>query len=394
MKILKITSGEWINASRDKRELSVLQELGAEVLVMAKGNQGDNFKKDNIDGYNVFRFSTRPLGNITFLNPINRFLSIFIWAYKVKKIKPDIISGHDLIPLLIGWLSNIGRRYKTKLVYDSHEFELMSLKHINKGKAHLLFIKKLELFLINRSVFSIMVNDSIADEVQRIHKIKERPIVVRNTPEHWKLNQVEIINTRKSLCKKLNVAEDVFFVMYHGSIVPSRGIEEVLEAVSRTEGTAAIILGSGDENYLQSLNKLTTSLSIRNRTLFLNEVPINELYKYIGASNCGVMTVRGMYSGKKVSYYYGLGNKFFENIQSLTPVICSDLPEFKRLISKYKIGLTVDPASIEDIAAGINLLKDDKMLYAEFKNNLKKAKDDLCWENEKTVLEKAYKMIM
>lgn len=394
MKVLKITSGTWHNASRDKRELSVLRELGADVAVMGKGEVGDNYKKDNVDGYDVFRFSTRPLGENSLLNPLNRILSLFIWAIKAKKFKADIITGHDLVPLLIGWLSNIGRKNKAKLVYDCHEFELMSLKHLSKSKAHYLFIEKLERFLINRSAFSIMVNDSIADEVQRIHKLQKRPIVVRNTPSYWKLNEHEIKETRKLLCEKLNVSDDVFLVMYHGTIVPTRGVEEVLEAVSNTKGTAAVILGSGDENYLQSLKKYTASLSIENRTLFLNAVPINELYKFIGASNCGMMTVRGMYLGRKVSYYYGLGNKFFENIQSLTPVICSDLPEFKRLITQYNIGLTVDPTSTEDISASIDLLKNDKTFYAELKNNLKKAKEDLCWENEKHVLKDAYKQIM
>lgn len=394
MRVLKITSGEWINASRDKRELTVLKEMGADVSVMAKGKPGDNFLKDNVDGFDVFRFSTRPLGSVRFLNPLNRFLSLFIWAYKAKKFKADIISGHDLFPLFIAWLSNIGRKSKAKLVYDSHEFELMSLKHLNKGKIHLCFIKKLEKFLINRSAFSIMVNDSIADEVQKIHKLKDRPIVVRSTPNNWVLNHDEISSKRELLCNQLNVSKDTFLLMYHGAIDASRGIEKILDSVSRTERTAAIVLGNGNFDYKQSLKEYSASLGIQNRTLFLEAVPLKELYKYVGAVDCGIVLVSGIQSGKKISYYYGLGNKFFENIQSLTPIISSNIPEQSKLIEHYNIGLVVDPDNMEEIITSINLMKDDKELYSKFKNNLKIAKEDLCWENEMTVLEKAYKMIM
>ena len=41
---------------------------------------------------------------------------------------------------------------------------------------------------MKRCAFSIMVNDSIADEVQQIHKLKERPIVVRSTPNNWQID--------------------------------------------------------------------------------------------------------------------------------------------------------------------------------------------------------------
>lgn len=60
-------------------------------------------------------------------------------------------------------------------------------------------IKYLERFLIKRCAFSIMVNDSIADEVQKIHKLKQRPIVVRSTPEKWTVDPEETKKKRREL---------------------------------------------------------------------------------------------------------------------------------------------------------------------------------------------------
>ena len=93
------------------------------------------------------------------------------------------------------------------------------------------------------------------------------------------------------------------------------------------------------------------------------------------------------------SYYYSLPNKLFENIQSLTPVICSDFPEMRRIIKKYNIGLTCDPQDISEIARCILLLKEDKKLYEKLEENLKLAKKELCWEEEKKILQEALKKL-
>lgn len=193
--VLKIAANSWENASRDVRELSVVKELGADVLVMAKGEKTG--VQEVVRGIPVYRMSTRPLGRYV-PNGINRIISIFTWTCQVKKWRPDVISGHDLIPLFIGWLSSCLQKKedRPRLVYDSHEFTIYAGK---KSKLQMLCVKYLERFLIKRCAFTIEVNDLIADEVQRIHKLKERPVVVRNIPERWDVDPEVCQETRKKL---------------------------------------------------------------------------------------------------------------------------------------------------------------------------------------------------
>lgn len=193
--VLKIAANTWENASRDIRELSVVQELGADVLVMAKGDKSGIQEK--VRGFSVYRMSTRPLGKY-FPKGINRIVSVFTWAYQVKKIKPDVISGHNLVPLFIGWLSFCFQKEKNrpKLVYDSHEFTIYDGE---KTRLQMFFTKCLEGFLIRKCAFTIEVNDLIADEVQRIHKLNIRPVVVRNIPEKWEVDPVVCQEVRKQI---------------------------------------------------------------------------------------------------------------------------------------------------------------------------------------------------
>lgn len=385
MKYLKLCINEWVNANRDKRECSVVRELGVDVSVIAKGPVSG--VKEEVAGFSVTRLSPRPLGKKM---PVllNRVVSMFTWAAYVRKQNYDIISGHDYVALTIAWISNVGKRCKAMLVYDSHEFELG--RAVNRGRFATWFLCHWERFLMRRCAFSIMVNDAIADEVQRIHRLEQRPVVVRNIPNYWRLDETKISATRKEILSALGLSEETFLVMYHGAVVHDRGIENMLRAVAKMEGSAAVVLGNGAEDYLFSLRNLCEELGVKNRTLFLPAVPVETLYRYVGAADVEAVLIVGKFK----SYYFSLPNKIFEAIQSLTSLVVSDFPEMGRLIGQYGIGLKIDPTKEEEIVDAFTRLRDDKEFRAQCKENLKRAKEDLCWEREQEALKAAYREII
>ena len=389
MKVLKICIGTWANATHDKRELSVCRELGADVLVAAKGDVTG--QAETVDGFPVVRLSSRPWGNKMPV-AVKRLVSLFSWASYIRKMKDiDVISGHDLTGLFIGWLSNFFKRNKAKLVYDSHEFELGRDSSSGQSKLTHWFICRLERFLMKRCVFSIMVNDSIADEVQKIHKLKDRPVVARNASIYWELDPEETLRMRKELREKCGVSQDTFLVMYHGLVAHNRGVEQMLQAIAKTPDIAGVVLGNPESAaYLQSLQKLAEDLKIADRVLFHEAVPIEILRNYVSAADLGMVTVLAT----SKSYYFMLPNKFFECIQSLTPVVVSDFPETGSITDKYGIGLKVDPAQVDQLSDTIVKMRDDKAFYALCKENLRTAKEELCWEKEKEKLKEAYKSIL
>lgn len=204
MKVLKVCIGEWKNASRDKRELTVCRELGAITEVVAKGASHDWGRVDKVDGFTVYRLSTRLFPWLP--TSINRAISIFTWAHYVRGIRADIISGHDIEGLTISWLSTLfqRRRNRPALVYDSHEFELG--RNVKRNRVQWFFVKYWERFLIKRSAFMIVVNDSIADEVTRIHHLKKRPVVARNTPNRWTVDEKVCAEKRREILATFNAA--------------------------------------------------------------------------------------------------------------------------------------------------------------------------------------------
>lgn len=381
-KVLKICCSEWRNASRDKRELSICRDLEFEVMVLAKGADG---VEDIVDGFRVLRLGTRPLGDRVPVC-INRVISVFHWAKKARDLKPDIISGHDLLGLLVAYLSTffLKRNRRPKLVYDSHEFELG--RNSNRSKLSLFFVKKIEGFLINRCVFAIMVNDSIADKVQNIYKLKQRPLVVRSTPNTWDVIDTITKEMHDYYCEKVKAPKDSFVVMYHGGLIPGRGIETLLKLLSLNKNLVGIILGDGSSEYIESLHNMASCLGVNTRVFFLPAVPIKDLWRYVGAADAGLILIPALCE----NHLLCLPNKFFENIQAETPVLCPDYPAMREIISEYDNGITYNIDDINDLNNKVEALRNDKVLYAKKKNGAIAAKRDLCWEKEGIRLKEAY----
>lgn len=390
MEMLKIHAGTWKNESRDKRDLSAAMEAGFDVAVIAKGGSGDKMRETEIEGFKAYLCDTRPLKKLP--NSVNRIVSALQWANYIREFGADVLNCHDLIALLMGWMSTwfMPKRKRPKLVYDAHEFEVARNTDGRRGRMGAWVIQHMEAFLMKRADLSVMVNDSIAEETARIHGLKTKPLVIRNICNNWELDQQKIAARRAQLLEILNLPKDTFLVMYHGAIMPGRGVEYLLETVKLNSKIALVILGNGAESYISGIKEQIQSRGVSDRVLLHEAVPHEELREYVGAADVGMVTVQNVCK----SYYYMLPNKFFENIQSLTPVICSDFPEVSRLVKEYGIGLTCDPADIQDINAQIERMRTDKEFYESCKQNLLKAKEELCWEKEKEKLVSAYRQMM
>lgn len=382
-RVLKIDLNPWHNASRDMRELSLYEELGADVEVLAKGDVDDRGRIDYVKGFKVHRYTTRPLGQKV-PRLINRIISVFSWASFVrKKLKPDIISGHDLPGVAVAWLSNsfLKKTKRAKIIYDSHEFELGRNEKRSAFTSWL--VRQAESFFIKRCVFTIAVNDSIADRLVEEYRLKDRPVVVRSTPDKWVLDEKIISQNRNRIITKLGVD---CLVTYHGIIRSGRGIEEIIEILKHDDSLGALVVGdSASKEYYDGLIKLAQDMGVQERVEFHNAVPLETLSTLIGAGDISLILIKP----ESESYYLSLPNKFFETIQALTPLIASDLPEMSKLTKQYGIGLLCNPEDIDDVCSKIKMLREDSNLYQDIKKNLLTAKEELCWEKEKSKLASA-----
>lgn len=378
IKVLKISPIEFLHESRDERELSVYTDMGADVRVMAKETA-----EKVTDAFRIDRYTTRPLGSKV-PNAVNRLISFFQWAKIAGKYDADIISGHDIFATYMALISNIGKgKNKAKVIYDSHEFEIG--RNAKRGALARKIMYLAEKFVVKRVDETIVVSDSIAQEIKKIYKLDKAPCVVRNIPEKWDVDKEEIRERSAELKARMKGVKHI--ISYHGIVVPSRGIEIAIDMTEKVNDFGLIVVGYAmSEDYLESLKKMVAEKGIEDRVLFLGAVQNSDLWRYIGAADLSVL----MLPPVSASYYYSLPNKLFEAIQSETPLIASDFPEIRAVVDKYKIGVIAKWDDTDDIVAKAQGLLSDEKLYEETKKNVSLAKEELCWEKEKEILKQIY----
>src|SRR4029079_49210 len=107
-----------------------------------------------------------------------------------------------------------------------------------------------------------------------------------------------------------------------------------------------------------------------------------ELLRYTAGADIGVIP----YQPVGLNNLYTTPNQLFEYIAATVPIAGSAVPEIKRFLSEYGLGVTFDPYDPRDMAATINGLLADPDRLREFRANARAAAEVLNWEREQEKL--------
>lgn len=376
-KILMIVKNDFINDSRIIREANSLGKNGYEVLVLALYKNGLK-KREDFDYFSVERIPLYTRDKLS--NKIIYIQSIkYIEFYKkcirqAQLFKPDIVHCHDMSTLPIG--KKIQKMISCKFIYDSHELWSHS-SGSSKYPSFLLNIKnKLERNIARNCDAIITVSNSIAEILKKYFDLTRKPTIIRNIPP-----VIEIVKKQNIFREKFNIERDKKIILYQGGVTKGRGIEKVIESMTlMPQNIVLVILGNGI--LIPKVKELATKMGVLSRVYFHEAVNSNILINYTNSADMGISLIENTC----LSYYYSLPNKMFEFIQGEIPLICSNFPDMSNIIENYKVGEVVDPEDKHEIAKAISNILLDEEKYNIYKNNCRKAKHILNWENEEKVL--------
>ena len=286
----------------------------------------------------------RLLGRLTWLRAY--VPNLRAWGREVPGIcgDVDIWHLHDLTALA-GVLPTI--RTKTPVVYDAHELFLES------GTAALLpgFVRRLlrgyERRLISRVAAVVTVNDEIASELRRRYG-PPRTEVVHNCPDRWTPPA-----TRPSLIRDTaGIPAESPVVLYHGALGPHRGIESLMDALlAPGMGNVHLaLLGPGVAR--ASYVEMARDQRWGGRVHVLDAVRPSELLPWVASADVGAMPLRH----STVNHYLATPNKLFECLAAGVPVIVSDFPAMRRIVTADPggpLGVVCDPDSVDSVARAV-----------------------------------------
>ena len=282
--------------------------------------------------------------------------------------KADIFLSNDLDTLLANFIASEIK--KKPLVYDSHEYFTEVPELIKRPKVQR-FWEKIEENILPKIKHAYTVCESIAKAYQTKYGTPFK--VVRNLPLRNGKAEVPEKEKLEYGTKKI--------ILYQGALNIGRGLECAIEAMQYVENAQLVLAGEGD--ITENLKTRTTRLNVNDKVSFLGRIPLEKM-KYITAqADLGISIEEDL----GLNYRFALPNKLFDYIQQEIPVMVSNLPEMKRIVEHYQIGTILEKHAPKVMARQFEEALSDETLRKTWTTNLPTTANDLCWENEESVLQ-------
>lgn len=303
--------------------------------------------------------------------------NIRLFFYLLRN-KADVLVANDLDTLPANYFAS--RIQKNELFYDSHEYFTEVPELVSRPRIQAIW-KRIERWILPGIKHMYTVNNSIAGLYGTEYKKKIG--VVRNVP-------FRIQRTITSIDRNaLGLPGDKKIFIFQGSgINVHRGAEEVLQAMQHTEGLLLLFVGGGD--VIDFLKSETLRLKLSDKVMFVPRQSMEKLREYTRLADVGL----SLDKDTNLNYKYSLPNKLFDYIQAEIPVLVSDLPELRAIVEKYEIGKIVETHQPEKLAVQMMDMVKDSVQFAHWKENLKLAATELCWENEEVKLLEIFKDVL
>ncbi len=348
-----------------KHALTLLK-LGYEVTLVGR-------KKRDSTKLETRKYKTKRLSLIFEKGPaFYSEYNIRLFCYLLFR-KAQLLVSNDLDTLLPNYICS--KLKGTDLVYDTHEY-FTGVPELENRKIVKNIWRGIEKRIFPKLKNVITVNDSIAG---LYHKEYGNQIdVVRNIPPSLAFYKTKNRNS-------LGLPADKKIVLLQGAgINVDRGAEEAVEAMKYLEGIVLLIIGGGD--VIKVLKEKVINLRLSDKVIFMPKMPYHKLMEYTYNSDLGLTLDKDT----NINYRYSLPNKLFDYIQAGIPVLSSSLVEIKNIIEHYNIGEIIEDHHPEHIALSIKSMLFNKKMMEVWKENLKIAAKELCWENEETHLINVY----
>jgi Glycosyltransferase Family 4/Glycosyl transferases group 1 len=258
----------------------------------------------------------------------------------------DVVVGNEMHGFLPARL--LATLLRRPLVYRCHDF-VESDRHISRGAR---FVRAFERRFARTADVVIVPDASRADVIRRELQLPRPPIVVANAP------LVRPPRSSTALQEALSARGARFqaVVLRQGILGPGHAIEATIRSMPdwSSPDWGFVLLGFGQERYIDHLVSLARSLEVERRVIVLPPVSYHEVSTYTVGADVG----HALYDPVNVNHRFmgTSSNKVMEYMAAGLPLLVSSSDSFRPYLERYACGLIADPDSPTSIAAAINSL--------------------------------------
>jgi glycosyltransferase involved in cell wall biosynthesis len=292
--------------------------------------------------------------------------------------KPDVIHCNDLDTLLVGVLAK--RRFGCRVVYDAHEFYPYS----DPG-GHWLdvtFFRLLEKHLIRDADAVVTVNSMLAEVLRKTYGLRR----VHSVPnaEPW-VNHGE----RPASGPLTLAANGRLKFLFQGRFSPDRGIEELIEAWGRIDGSSCALFLRGPDNACRrQLIARAAELGLLDRSVYFPDaVPEDALVAAAMEADVGIIP----YQPNVPNYEFACPNKLSQYLHAGLVVLANDLPYVQAVLNKARAGLFYSSRDRATLVKAIERAAGDPEVVRNGRRNaLAYARDHFNWQHFFPTLHRLY----
>ena len=294
---------------------------------------------------------------------------------RLKDFRCDLVIANEYLTVPLA--AALAKVHGADYVVDCHEYARAeyALENVIARLRWLLFIRPyidaiLQAYLPRaRAVSSVC--DGIGKLLQREYSLRERPTTVRSLPEYQS-------HPYRPCGKTIRI-------LYHGIAASDRGLEQAIDSVRlwRSEFKLCLRLVSTRER-LDSLKERAVRNGVEDRVEFLEPVLYTDMIRRAAEADIGYCVLEN-FSPQRL---FTLPNKFFEYAMAGLAVVCSDLPEMRKVGDRYDHCVFVNHPEAAVIAKTINSLSAETI--NKMKRKAVEAARELCWDSERTAMVRAY----
>lgn len=289
-----------------------------------------------------------------------------LFATAASRFSPDVFVAHDLPMLAIA--RHHANRCGAKVVYDSHE--LYSEQEFSaREKARW---AQIEARHIGACDAVITVNASIAAELEKRYGVRDVGVIYNADRAAAPVARTKMFHELYSLPGSTRV------LLFQGGLSAGRNLETLVAAMRyvRDPSIVLVVLGAGALS--KPLAALIGKHGLDGRVFIHAAVPQGQLLQMTAAADGGVIP----YQATCLNNYLCTPNKLFEFIAAGLPILASDLPEIRKMVSGRDLGLVGDMRTPESTARLIDEFFRDDARLAAWARNSSDARKQVCWEVE------------
>ena len=288
--------------------------------------------------------------------------NIRLWWYLIFK-KMDAICAIDLDTILP--CRSISRWKKIPRIYDAHEL-FTGLKEVITRPAIYKVWMRIEKRSVPKFKKGYTVSDGIAAEFSRRYGVHYETI--RNVP----------------LLKPLyeNKPSEKF-ILYQGAVNEGRGFEQLIPAMKMIDARLVVC---GDGNFMTQLKQLLKENGVAHKVELKGMIPPDQLWEVAQQAFIGIHVPEK----QGLNQYLALPNKFFDYIHAGLPQVTVNYPEYQQLNRQWEVAVLLDDTHAERIAAAVNNLLGNTVVYNRLRENCMVARKTLNWQLEREKLIRFY----